>query len=313
MGQVSRGLNMSRPDTEVWTIGRILQWTTGFFGHHQLDSPRLDAEILIAHALKCQRVELYTRHSMPLSPGDRTSIRELVRRRTRDREPVAYILGSKEFYGLSFEVGPDVLIPRPETEALIEAALTHLRAWEGEGPRVLDVGTGSGAIAVVLAHQVPGLRVVATDISEGALAVARRNAQTHEVREGIDFLHADGLSIPAELYKSEGKFQMLISNPPYISPSYEDSLAPEILRHEPRTALFAPDDGDAMLQVLIDGAPSMVEEGGVVILESGTEEQIDRCLQRIRANRQYVGGERVEDLAGLARGVRAVIGKADQT
>ena len=301
---------MSVADT-VWTVGRILQWTTGFFEHHGLDSPRLDAEILIAHALECQRVELYTRHSMPLSPEDRTSVRELVRRRARDREPVAYITGAKEFYGLKFQVNPAVLIPRPETESLVEAALDFLATRDGEEIRAMDVGTGSGAIAVAVAHSRPNTEWTATDISEEALEVARRNAVTHGVADRVNFLRADGLQFGDRLSLQNRRFDLLISNPPYIDPAVEGALAPEIRQHEPCGALFAEEKGDAFLFDLITNAPDILLGGGAIILEVGTPEQCVRCVEKMSLSGRFERISKVEDIAGVARGVRGVVGKTD--
>src|SRR5689334_3231997 len=172
----------------VWTIGGLLQWTEQFLAQKGVESPRLEAQILLAHALGCERIHLYTRFDEPSDDGARTGFRELVRRRVEGC-PVAYLVGRKEFYKLTFEVTPAVLIPRPATESLVLAALE--RAKPLPAPRVLDVGTGSGCIAVSVARQHPGARVVAVDISDDALAVARRNAERHGVVDRISFRHSD--------------------------------------------------------------------------------------------------------------------------
>ena len=175
-----------------WTIGRLLNWTADFLRERGADSPRLDAEVLLAHARGCQRIELYTAFEEPASDELRTSFRELVKQRAAGK-PVAYLVGKREFFSLSFDVTPDVLIPRPETETLVVKALDLLKQRANEAaipPRVIDVGTGSGAIAVAIAKRNKAAQVVAVDVSPAALAVARRNADKHGVAERIEFTGA---------------------------------------------------------------------------------------------------------------------------
>src|SRR5687768_5330046 len=161
---------------ETWSVGRLLDWTQQFFGRKKLESPRLDAELLLAHVLGCTRIQLYTNYEAAVANADRTRFKELVRRRSLF-EPVAYLLGEREFYGLPFSVGRDVLVPRPETEHLVDAAVAFLKAREA--PSFADVGVGSGCIVVSIAKEVPGASAVGYDCCEKALARARSNAQRH--------------------------------------------------------------------------------------------------------------------------------------
>src|SRR5262245_36077826 len=171
---------MSAAAARTWTVLELLRWTQGHFASRGIDSARLDAECLLAHALASDRLRLYLDFEKPVEAEERARFRELVRRRADERIPVAQLTGRKEFWSLSFEVTPDVLVPRPETETLVAWALDALRE-RGREWRVLDVGTGSGALAVALARELPKARIVASDVSEAALAVARRNAGTHGV------------------------------------------------------------------------------------------------------------------------------------
>src|SRR5437870_3202891 len=202
---------MSQPPaaTQAWTIGALLQWTERFFAQKGVESPRLDAQVLLAHALGCARIDLYARSTDETPEAERTNFRELVKRRVEGC-PVAYLVGTKEFYLLPFEVTPAVLIPRPATEALVLAALERLKPLTA--PRVLDVGTGSGCIAVSVAKQKAGATVIAIDQSREALAVARRNAERHAVANRVTFIESDLFAgLPGQT-----PFDLILSNPPYV-------------------------------------------------------------------------------------------------
>ena len=213
-----------------WRIGEILQWTHDFFRRQGIESARLDAEVLLAHTLQQDRIHLYTHYDQPLNADEANRFGALVRRR-KGNEPVAYIVGHKEFYGLEFAVGPDVLIPRPATEHLIEVALAWRQA-QGElsAPHVLDVGTGSGAIAVTLAKLWPDAQVTAVDISPAALAVARHNAEHHDVQARLSLLPGD-LFAPC----AGDAFDLIVSNPPYVRD--DEALPATVGDFEPTTAL----------------------------------------------------------------------------
>ena len=245
--------------SRTWTIREVLDWTTQDFAGRGIDSPRLDAELLVAKALDMDRVGLYLDLNRPLMGQERSAIRPLVARR-REREPVAYILGHRDFYGRRFEVSPDVLIPRPDTETLVEHALECIP--EDTACRVLDVGTGSGAIAVTIAAERPLSLLTATDISDAALAVASRNAERHEVHSRIGFERADLLS-GAEQY------DVIVSNPPYITQSEMASLQAEVREHEPVIALEAGEDGLDVVRALLAAAEPATATGAQLLIEVG--------------------------------------------
>ena len=250
------------PADDVWTVRRILLWTTDFLKQKQVESPRLEAELLLAHARKCQRIRLYTDFETPLTDDERTQMRSFVKRRAQ-REPLAYITGRKEFYGRDFAVGPGVLVPRPETETLIDVCLEQI--GRDQPARICEVGFGSGCIAITLAIQRPELSVVATDVSAAALEFATTNAATHGVDQRVQLLAGDGLT-PIRDATTE-LFDGIVSNPPYIRQDELATLAPELKDHEPVEALISGNDGLALARQLIHVAPALLKPGGWMIME----------------------------------------------
>lgn len=247
-----------------------------------ISGARLDSELLLAEVLGLSRVELYTNHDRPLSEPEVSRFRELLRRRAA-REPVAYILGRREFWSLDLEVDRRVLIPRPETELLVETAI---RALGGDledsartpfdqvrnmvkvaEARVLDIGTGSGAVAVALAVEGANLRVVATDHSHASLEVAPRNAERHGVEARIEFRHGDLFAAVS----ADEKFDLIVSNPPYVKASEVDAMEPEVKSWEPTTALVSGDDGMTTTRRMIDGAAAHLSADGWLLIEVGTQ------------------------------------------
>jgi release factor glutamine methyltransferase len=208
------------------TLGEVLAGATDYLAKRGVESARLDAERLLARALGLSRIELYTQHDRPLTEAERAAARELVQRRGA-REPLAYVLGDWDFRRLTLRTDARALVPRPETEIVVERCLELLR--DVDAPRVLDVGTGSGAIALALAHEHPGARVVATDASEAALELAQENAREHGL--DVTFMRADLLD------GVDGPFDLVVSNPPYVEPGELDALEPEVRDWEPREAL----------------------------------------------------------------------------
>ena len=256
--------NESRRD-RVWTVLDLLKWTTQHFDQNGIDSPRLDAELLLARALDLRRLDLYLQYDRPVDSSEREIFRELIRRRVSERVPISLLLGEREFWSRSFRVTPDVLTPRPDTETLVEAALaetTHrLSGPEGSAYRVLDLGTGSGAIALSLVGDRPDLEVTATDICPKALQIARFNADQQGVGESVRFLEGD-LFDPV----GEETFDLIVSNPPYLARASDLPLAPE-LSHEPERALFGGADGYEVLRPLVAGGGERLKPGGWIGVE----------------------------------------------
>jgi release factor glutamine methyltransferase len=274
--------------TEAWTTLRLLAWTQGYFLEKGIDSPRLTAELLLAHALGCDRVRLYLDFDKPLGEPELTAYRELVRRRA-GHEPTAYLVGRKEFYGRPFQVDARALVPRPETELVLEAALVALPA-DGAA---LDLCTGSGALGVSLALERPGARVVATDLSALALSLARENAARLGAAS-VSFLEGDLYDpiAPGE------HFHVIVSNPPYVPRGELDTLPPEV-RQEPRLALDGGADGLELLRRIAAGAPARLRPGGALVLEMHESHQ--DALPAICLECGFARAEARRDLAGLPR------------
>lgn len=251
-----------------WTVLELLRWTTGHFTERGIESPRLDAECLLAHALGVSRLRLYLDFDKPILEAERAVFRELVRQRSGQRVPVSQIVGRREFWSLPLRVTQDVLTPRPETETLVAAALELLPPGNGEGRLldVLDLGTGSGAIALALARERKDVRVTATDVSPAALSIAQQNAEELGMRDRIIFMAGDGFAaVP------DARFDLVVSNPPYLDPAERASLAPE-LAHEPECALFAADAGLGMLRRIAREASDWLRPGGALALEHAPDQ-----------------------------------------
>lgn len=254
---------MSRVAEQPWTLGRLLTWTTNHFARQGFESPRLDAELLLAHSQGCKRIELYTRFDEVAEEAVRVRFRELVSRRLQGC-PVAYLLGTKEFFSLAFEVSPAVLIPRPDTETLVLASLERARS----GAEILEIGTGSGAVAVTLARQVPSARIVATDISAEALDLAHRNAVRHGVASRITFLQGDLFQplAPGQC------FDLIVSNPPYIPSGEIEALPATVRDFEPRVALDGGVDGLCLVRRIIADSQAHLKPDGWLLLELAPEQ-----------------------------------------
>lgn len=287
--------------SEVWTIGRLLQWTADYLKRHGSESPRLEAEVLLSHALGCPRIALYTRFEEQPAEAPRTAFRDLVRRRA-EGTPVAYLVGRREFYSLSFRVTPDVLVPRPETEHLVVALLDLAQQWPGDGPlRLADVGTGSGIIAVTAARQQPRFRVTAVDSSAAALEVARQNAADHQVAERIRFVEGDLLGGVPE----EERFELVASNPPYVSQSEFEQLPADVRQFEPRQALVGGPTGTEVIARLIPQAARRLVPGGRLLMEISP--MILQAVEGLVAAEPLLEAQpTIKDLARLPRVIQAV-------
>jgi release factor glutamine methyltransferase len=272
---------------ELWTPLKLIGWTQGFFAQKGVDAPRLTAELLLAHALSCDRVRLYLDFDKPLGDPELATYRDLVRRRA-DGEPTAYLVGKREFYGRTFRVDARVLVPRPETELVLEEALAALPG----GGRALDLCTGSGILGVSLALERPGASVVATDLSPDALVVARENASL--LGAAIDLRAGD---LYAAVQPDE-RFHLIVSNPPYIPRGELDTLSREV-RREPRLALDGGADGLDLIRKIVAGAPERLLPGGVLIVEM--HESHVAILPSLCLAAGFERAEARKDLAGLPR------------
>jgi release factor glutamine methyltransferase len=276
--------------SELWTVGRLLEWTAPFFKQKGIESPRLDAEVLLAHVLKIQRLHLYTGYDRPLQQTELDAYRALVKRRAT-HEPVAYIVGTRGFHEIDLKVDKRVLVPRPETELVVE------RARKLEPKRFADIGTGSGAIALALLHVVPGATAVATDVSADALAVARMNAADLKFSERIDFREG---AFFAPL-RGE-RFPLIVSNPPYVEA--DAKLDADVVQFEPHVALFSGRDGLDAIRTLLATAASVLEPGGSLIFEFGRGQAEAIC--EIARSHGYTDSVIHRDADGLERVFEAV-------
>ena len=285
--------------SETWTVGRLLTWTTDYLKKHGAENPRLDAEVLLAAARNCERIMLYTAFEEVVADDLRAKFRDLVKRRA-EGTPVAYLVGKREFYSLSLRVTPDVLIPRPETEFVVIAALDALKHSTDPSPQVADVGTGSGAIAIAIAKHAANCRLIAIDASAAALGIARQNAGDHQVADRIEFVSGDLLApLP-----NERTLSVVASNPPYVSEAEFTQLAPSVREHEPRQALIGGEKGTEIIERLIPQAAERLTAGGALILEISPMIAA-AVVELLAADDRFEGVATSKDLTGQVRIVQA--------
>jgi len=252
--------NQSPPSEDVWTVSRVLDWTVKHLKQNGSPSPRLDAEVLLAHARRCPRIKLYTDFDQPMTDAQRAIMRDLVKRRAQS-EPVAYLIGEREFYSLTFQLTRDVLIPRPDTEVLVTELIERARNFPS--PKILDLGTGSGCIAVTAAVNLPQAAVTVVDVSPAALEVARSNAMRHKVDSRMEFFEGD-LFGPV----SDGsRFDFIVSNPPYIPSGELAELQVDVRKHEPQLALDGGPDGLDIIRRIVADLPRFLTESGTFLVE----------------------------------------------
>lgn len=281
---------------QTWTVGALLRWTAPYFQSKGIESPRLDAELLLAFALQTERLRLYLDFEKPVTAAERARFRELVQRRAGQRVPTAQLTGEREFWSLPLRITPDVLIPRPDTETLVEAVLAQFPGAEA-APRILDLGTGSGAIALALASERPRAQLTASDVSSAALAVAEQNAGRLGLDGRLRLLAGCGFAPVAG-----ERFDAVVSNPPYLSRAEAGNLAPE-LAHEPELALFAGEDGGEALRHIIAAAPGVLEAGGLLALEIAPAQAA--AVRKWLAQAGFAEIETRRDLGGNERAVLA--------
>jgi release factor glutamine methyltransferase len=285
------------------TILQVLNGWTDRLKEHQIESPRLNAELMVAHALGLTRESLYVELKREVDPKEQAMIDSLMERRIKG-EPLQYILGHQEFWSIDLNVDPRVLIPRPETELLIEQALLILSHAPSSGPlRILEIGTGSGAIAISLARELRNAFIVATDISDRAVRLAKENALRAGVEGQIAFVLGD-LFGPFCRTGERGGMDMILSNPPYIARSEIESLAEEVRGHEPRGALDGGEDGLDFYRKIIEQAPACLNDRGWLLLEMG-QGQGTRVVEMIRRRGAFREPEVLLDFSGIERAIKA--------
>lgn len=288
------------PDAaQSWTILSLVLWSADYLASKGVESGRLDAEWLLASALGTERLQLYLKYDRPVGPEEREAFKQQLRRRAC-REPLQYILGRAAFRELELVADPRALIPRPETEVLVEEVLAWAKDRKSGLGTVMDIGTGTGAVSVSLAVEGVCEQIVATDISEGALEVARLNAQRHGVEALLDFRRGSLF----EIVDAGEAFDVIVSNPPYVATGERAGLQPEIRDWEPSEALFAGDDGLDVIQPLIAEAPEHLTDGGLLALEVGLG-QAERVTRQIDDSGRFEPARVRRDLGGLPRVIMA--------
>jgi release factor glutamine methyltransferase len=250
-----------------WTIQKLLNWITDYLTQRNVDAPRLSAELLLSHVLGLKRIELYTQYNQPVAQEQLDQLRELVKR-AGQHEPVAHLVGRTEFYSMEFDVTPDCLIPRPETELLVQRAIEFLR--KRTGPQlVCDLCTGCGVIAVAIARNVPDAKVIATDISESALGVAAQNVEKHKLQERVELRRGD---LFEPLVAQLDLFDVIACNPPYVSAAEYEALEKNVKDYEPRLALHAGADGLDFYRRIAGKVDGYLKPDGVLLLEIGYQQ-----------------------------------------
>jgi len=288
---------------KAWTIGELLKVSSDYLKQKGIDSPRLSAEILLAYQLHLTRVQLYLQYDRPLTEPEVEGYRALVRRRL-SREPLQYITGTQEFWSMEFIVNPSVLIPRPETEVLVEQAVLLRKEdpnLQKEGVNLLDLGTGCGALAVALSREFEKALICATDLSEEALRVARGNAERLGVKDRIEFKRGD-LFLP---YAGKAtRFDMILSNPPYISTEALEALSPEVRDHEPKSALDGREQGMYYIVRILKEAADYLLPGGWILMEMDPE-QTPKAIRILEETGRFTEHRRVQDYSHRYRMVMA--------
>lgn len=282
--------------TDVWTVRRVLEWTIEHLKKNGSDTPRLDAEILLAHSRGCPRIQLYVQYDEELGDEERLKMRELVKRRAA-HEPVAYLVGRREFFGLDFEVGRGVLIPRPDTETLVVQTLELAKPMEA--PRVLDLCTGSGCIAVSVAKNCPRARLTAVEINSAVADFARRNIAKHGLGDRVELLEGD-LFQPV----AGREFDIIVSNPPYVPDGEIATLDPDVRLHEPELALRGGADGLDIVRRIVADSAKFLTATGALLLEISSE-QAESVVKLFEEHGGFEPARIAKDLAGHSRVVWA--------
>jgi len=282
------------------TVLEILDKSTAFLNEKRIESPRLNADLLMAHVLSCKRLDLYLMFDRPLKEDELEKYREFIRRRIKF-EPLQYIVGSVDFFGLNISVTPAVLIPRPETELLVEIIIEENKGLQN--PKILDLGSGSGNISIALAKALPDSRVFALDISKESIEVAKNNAMENRV-ENIEFINSDMFDFMSYSSHNHREFDLIVSNPPYVSESDYKTVQEEILRYEPSIAVTDFSDGYKFHSEIIKNAGKMLKPSGKVYLEMALGQ--DELLKDMMIEEGYSGVEIYKDYSKICRFIRGV-------
>lgn len=292
---------MAVQQRQIWRVGDLLLWAKNYLREKGIETPQLEAELLIRAVLNCSRLDVYLRHEQPLSSQELAQFKALLLKRVSG-QPIQYVLGKTEFMGLELEVNPDVLIPRPETEILVEEVLRRLRAYPEKELRLLDIGTGSGCIALAIAYNLPNCHVHALDISLPALKVAQLNAQRLNLTQRLSFHHQDILK---EAPRLPGKLDCIVSNPPYVSGEWVQRLPAVVRNHEPHIALFPGDDGLLFYRRIVQLGPLLLQNGALLAVEIGGTYQ-EKAVSELLQNAKFAAVEVIKDYSGQSR---VIIGK----
>ncbi len=291
---------MTESTPQIWRIIDVLKWSKDYLRDKRVESPQIEAEWILREVLGLSRLEIYLRYERPLAATELARIKALLLKRAAG-QPIQYVLGNAEFMGLKFKVTPDVLIPRPETELLVEKVIGLCQARSWNEPQILDIGTGSGCIAIALANRLPGCQVTAVDVSPAALAVARENARELYADKQVDFRQLDILkstdSLPVGL-------DVIVSNPPYVAGDWFLNLPKLVKEHEPEIALNPGPDGLLFYRRISEIAPRLGKAGGFAVMEIGGDHQAAGVAELFSGNK-FSLVEVVKDYSGLSRIVMA--------
>ncbi len=283
---------------EIWTIKKLLEWISDYFETNGVDSPRLSAELLLCHILKLERIQLYTLYDRVVQAEQLAALRALVKRGA-EHEPVAYLVGRCEFYSLGLKITPDCLIPRPETEHLVERSVDFLR--QRSGPQyVLDLCAGSGCIAAAIAKNVKDVQVVATDICDNALKVAAENIARHKLEDKVTLLCGDLFDAIIEGL-DETRFDLIVSNPPYVSDIEYEKLDHNVKKYEPKLALYAGIDGLDIYQRILEKVDDFLKPDGALMMEIGYAQgpaiqkmlEATNIFKEIRIEKDFANNDRI--------------------
>jgi release factor glutamine methyltransferase len=289
---------MKTEEEQIWTILKLIEWSANYLSEKGFDDARLNAELMLAHTLNLKRIDLYLKYDKVLSPDDLARYKSFFSRRLK-QEPVQYILGYTEFMGIRFEVNPAVLIPRPDTEVLVESVLNYCKTLSSKNISICDIGTGSGCIAISLAKMISDSMVTAIDKSADAIDVARRNAISAGVSERVKFVHIDLLK---KKYEAEN-FGIIVSNPPYIPKDEVETLQPEVRFFEPDYAYTDFGDGLSFYKMISKLGHTILKNAGSIFVEVGYNQA--EVVKRIFENDKYSEIESYKDYNGIERVVKA--------